>query len=263
MKYAKLFFYLLICITLTSCANSLQNISVEYPLGDDYVGVRKIESKRDAHANRTVYINLHENESTSVKAAKKFIRKNGGVIYMLHQNKKRNVVFNQGGQKYQFDPNRIFTDEGIRKTMVRFGNFSKDAHRTVSGLSDYLIQNIRKSNPAYIIALHNNTEANYSLESYEPGGIYEKDALAVHKNPAMDADDFYFTTSNDLYDQLKARDENSVMQNNAKGTDDGSLSIFAGRHEMNYVNIEAQHKHKQEQYRMINLLHDVLYDEKK
>jgi D-alanyl-D-alanine dipeptidase len=117
---------------------------------------------------------------------------------------------------------------------------------------------------AIIIALHNNTEAEYSVSSYAAGGPLEKEAAAVaiatnadDKSP-RDPDDFFFVTDRRLFDALAARNWNVVLQDNERATDDGSLSVLCGMKGIPYINVEAQHEHRDVQESMLNAALDVV-----
>ena len=61
-----------------------------------------------------------------------------------------------------------------------------------------------------------------------------------------------------LYEKFKNLGYNTVLQNNATMTDDGSLSVLAGQQNIPYVNVEAQHGHLEEQVEMLFVLMEVL-----
>src|SRR5690606_38163161 len=93
---------------------------------------------------------------------------------------------------------------------------------------------------AVVVTLHNNTPDHYSARSYAEGGEYERDAEAVHLEPGVDPDDFFFVTERALFDILAAEGFNVVLQDNRRVTDDGSLSVWAARVGLPYVNGEAE-----------------------
>jgi hypothetical protein len=45
-----------------------------------------------------------------------------------------------------------------------------------------------------------------------------------------------------------------VLQHNTNAVDDGSLSIFYGRKNKSYVNVEAEHGHLEQQKKMLSVL---------
>src|SRR5690606_20180028 len=112
-----------------------------------------------------------------------------------------------------------------------------------------------------VVTLHNNTPDAYSALSYAEGGTYERDAEAVHLAPGADPDDFFFVTDRSLFARLAVEGFNVVLQDNEAVTDDGSLSVWAARRGLPYVNVEAEHAHLDEQRRMLESLAAVLVGE--
>lgn len=211
----------------------------------------------EAEAPGLSFINLHENEATSVEAARAFIGEHGGRLVMLRHTGERHVQFVLDDSTYVFDPNRIFTDAGRAATLDTLGAYSEAAHARVTALADTLLARYQLDRLPVILAVHNNTDDNYSTLSYLPDGTYAAEALFTHLSDEHDPDDFFFVTDRALYDALRAKDFNVVLQDNALATDDGSLSVFAGQQGRAYVNIEAQHGHAKQQRRMFEALRDI------
>ena len=198
------------------------------------------------------FVNLHDDENTSIEAAVEVIDSLGGGLIQLRHTGDRNVEFRLDGRAYEFDPNRMFTDLGAKASLERFGNFSPKAHEVIRNFADRVVAGI---NSDVIFTLHNNSEDNYSAESYLVE--YKMDAAAVYLNPDQDPDDFYFVTERLFFDALKSRGYNVVLQNNETITDDGSLSVLAGRRKIPYINIEAQHGHLDEQIDMLFTIYEL------
>jgi hypothetical protein len=110
-----------------------------------------------------------------------------------------------------------------------------------------------------VIALHNNKEDGYSASSYRVDSIYEKEALAIYMGWHADADDFYFVTDRRIFEALQPAYYHIVLQDNARMTDDGSLSVYCGQRGIPYVNVEAQHGHLFDQHSMLHFLLDRLW----
>ena len=143
----------------------------------------------------------------------------------------RNVVFYLHQKRYEFDPNRIFTDVGIKKTLIEFGNYSPQAHTEVKKLTNKIKQLLPKGK---IIAVHNNKS--YSLKDYLPGQDLEADARALNIHAHNHYRNFYLVTKKNDYVRLKKLKFNSIWQAH-NATDDGSLSVYlAGT---DYINVEA------------------------
>jgi hypothetical protein len=56
-----------------------------------------------------------------------------------------------------------------------------------------------------------------------------------------------------LYNKIRGYRYNVILQNNATAYDDGSLSIYFGRKNKSYVNVEAEHGKSDEQLKMLML----------
>src|ERR1700744_5883374 len=66
------------------------------------------------------FVHVHEDEVTALAAARLYLIKEGGTLITLKHSGKRNITFCLKGQRYEFDPNRIFTDAGIRRTLKQY-----------------------------------------------------------------------------------------------------------------------------------------------
>ena len=85
-----------------------------YLLGETYVNVTTYtQPSSNGDTGLYSFINLHENENTSVVAAKTLIyQKGGGSITFLQHGGTRDISFVFNGQDYSIDPNRMFTYPG-------------------------------------------------------------------------------------------------------------------------------------------------------
>ncbi len=209
------------------------------------------------------FLVLHDDENTAVEAGAEFVRRHGGRLVELRAAGERNVRFELGGRTYAFDPNRVFTVAGARATLRALSpsGFSPTAQDAVRRFArEVLAVGFDSAAPA-VIALHNNTDGAYSANSYSLTGDLAADSRAMHVPLDTDPDDFYFVTDRRVYSALHDLGFSIVLQNNEVVTDDGSLSVWAGRRGLPYVNVEAQHGHRDEQLAMIEALVDALDDE--
>ena len=203
------------------------------------------------------FVHIHENETTALQAAVWLMDSvRQGSVITWHGQQDRFINFSVGFRDFHFDPNRIYTEAGIRLTI---GPTATDtAFLLVKAVADtFLQQYILGKN--LIVAVHNNTDkGSLSINSYAKGGIYFKDAKAVYNNPLQDADDFFFTTEESCFRYLKDRSYNVVLQNNELVTDDGSLSVYCANHGICYINIEAQNAHFKQQLNMLSTVWDLI-----
>lgn len=199
-------------------------------------------------------LSLHDDENTSVEAALDVIGRRGGRVVELRHTGARLVTFDAGGASYTVDPNRIFTDAGRRRTLAQHSRDTPAARAAVAAFADALLAFYTSTAPDPVVTLHNNTDGNYSAASYRADLARDADAVTLTGDP----DDFFFVTGAALYDALAPAGVAVVRQNDATATDDGSLSVWAARAGVAYVNVEAQHGHRAEQTRMLEALADVI-----
>ena len=197
---------------------------------------------------------LHDDENTAVEAGTAFVDEYGGRLVVLEAQGERRVSFAVGGHAYSVDPNRIFTPVGAALTLGT--DSTAEAVAFVRLFGDAILGVYRPE--ALVVTLHNNTPDRYSARSYAEGGEYAADAAAVHLADGTDPDDFFFVTDRPLFDELVRMGFNVVLQDNARVTDDGSLSVWAARQGLRYVNVEAEHGHLATQRAMLHALAHVL-----
>lgn len=245
---------------LTACTDRIQpdmpltEQRIPVTIGSATIDVVLHESQRPG----LTFVNMHDNENTSVEAVLALLPEVGGRLIHLSHTGERNVSFELEGETYVFDPNRIFTDHGAEATLRDLGPYSDAAHAAVRTFARTILGHYGLDQVEVLVALHNNTHLNYSMLSYGEAGDYASDAASVHLVDTVDVDDFFFVTEASLFEQIKAGGYNVVLQDNAEVTDDGSLSVYCGQHGIAYVNVEAEHGHVAEQEQMIAFLRDLL-----
>lgn len=208
--------------------------------------------------NSITYFNVHDNEKTSVEAAKKIIPKYGGELIEMNDQRTREIKFSLEGRKYDIDPNRIFTVKGINYTLNYYNNYSQEAFDAVNSFQTQITKKYFSQSSQIVISLHNNTESNYSILSYIKGGEFANDASSVNINKEWDTDDFFFVTDTSIYNEFKKHNVNVALQNNEGVKDDGSFSVYCGYKKIQYMNVEAQHGHLQQQIKMLEIANEVI-----
>jgi hypothetical protein len=167
------------------------------------------------------------------------------VLYSeLHEMLRTNPVIIQGGKL------------SIRVPLppVTFDKTDTMVFNMVRAFATDLLSVMALDSQTLVIALHNNTNNGYSLESYLTDNIYEAEASATYRGLHPDTDDFYFVTERWIFEALQPNHYHIILQDNQNMTDDGSLSVYCGQHGIHYVNVEAQHKHEKEQVEMLQVL---------
>jgi hypothetical protein len=205
---------------------------------------------------KILFLNLHEDESTSVAAATAHLQIVGGKLIRLQHIGDRNIRFSFQGKNYLFDPNRIFTSAGRKDNLNKLSYFNATADSIIADFANIVLQPVHQAK--LVVALHNNTNNNFSILSFKKGGKEAKNASKLYINPKMDVDDFVLTTELTVFSFLKKKNINVVLQNNRNCVDDGSLSVYCGKRGIPYINIEAQDGHLDTQIQIIRTLAPLL-----
>ena len=253
---------LLICLSISVFCFSQAESSVYTPLAKSYYfnwdkDSTEIIVSRYGSRNGLVIVHLHDDENSAAEAAKRILGQTGGVLIELENNRKRLVSFRKGKRRFEFDPNRIFTAKGRYQNLHDLNKtVTPEATSSVKAFASFILKKIPKS-VVTLLAVHNNQNGNYSIDSYK-SGVRSKNVVKWYKNPKRDPDNFFIVNNNEMFRRLKKMEFNAVLQNNIKATDDGSLSIYYGKKNLVYVNIEAQKGNTEEQVKMLNVLFGIL-----
>ncbi len=241
-------------LSCTGRHTSLPNTEViSYRLGATPVELHRTRFEGAAPLS---VVHLHDNEVTARTAAETVLEESGGSFLTLKNSGNRLLSYNVNKKKYLADPNRIFSLPGRRSTLQLLSRYNYGAALQLLRFANFFVQQIEGAGT--IVGVHNNTDGKYSVLSYARGGTHSKDAREAYISDGRDPDDFYITTDDSVFQQLKAKDFNVVLQHNTRVADDGSLSVYYGRKGLSYINVEAEHGHLQEQILMLHELRDLL-----
>lgn len=221
-----------------------------------FYGTAYIKIKGDPAFSPIVFISLHSDETTGQQVVSNYVKQNNSAFIQIVNNKHRLISFTSLKRKYVFDPNRIFSKKGIRLTLELYSSYSPKAAIQVKKFADLILKQL--SFAKTIIAVHNNSFGKYSILGYLKGGKDCKNALRVNEINGSDPDDFFLTTSTQLFERLKAKNFNIVLQENEHVFNDGSLSYYYRNINTQYINIEAQQGHFLKQAEMLRVLVSVL-----
>ena len=211
--------------------DTLINLTKEtFPIPSQCTGCDSVE---------LAFLNLHENENTSVVAVRSFLLFNGGSLVKFAKGNTRLVEFEIGSADYAVDPNRMFTSEGIESSLAQYSTYTPEAGAEVEKLADFVLGIYDFDQLSTVLALHDNG-GSYGANSYLPGEAYENDAAAVNIVEGSNPSDFYYVVDPSYYNYLKEAGYNVVLQNNETVTNDGSLSYYTGMKGKAYINFEAQ-----------------------
>ncbi|MCP1661004.1 hypothetical protein [Neisseria perflava] len=198
----------------------------------------------------------HENETTAKKVGLAVLAQRGrGCLLSIEQRGRRRIAFHSDGLSVEFDPNRIYTEQGRRATLSEHGRDTEETAAVTAAFADELLQ--RYLNPAHaVIALHNNTNGATDIESYYFGDLAGANApVSIH--PQNDEDDYVYVLDSAAFDFFREQGFN-VVQQTGSVPDDGSLSVYAAQNHRRYLNIEAEYGHKTEQQAMLEAAYRYL-----
>ncbi|WP_462252580.1 hypothetical protein [Ferruginibacter sp.] len=233
--------------------------TILHKLGDKNISLKVIQY---GQLVTTCCINLHDDEVTAVKAARTVLEQKGGILIKIENNAQRNISFPFKGVVYTFDPNRIFSRTGIDGTLKATGKKNPLAVIEVEKFAAQLLQLIPDT-ISCIVALHNNTDGDFSVKTYQHGGKRQHDAKQVYADNWQDIDDIALTTDEILFNKMSTLGYNSILQDNEKVNKDGSLSVYYGELNKRYINIETQHGKTAQYGEMLSKLLFFLQEEKK
>jgi hypothetical protein len=195
------------------------------------------------------FLHVHENEKTAVEATRSILAAAGhGCFVTWKSQDDRYVSFDINGQHFKIDPNRIYSARGLEATLKKNGAYTKEAFDKAEVLSKAFLEKYI-NHKKLLVAIHNNTEGDLTAYSFVKGG----ETKASYINKERDQDDFFLTTDPWIFEYLKKRKFNIVLQKEGI-PDDGSLSVYAAHKKIPYLNIEAQHGHLQEQKEMLEVV---------
>ena len=187
-----------------------------------------------------VFIALHHNEGTGLQTAKVVLEGIGGLLIEIENDNNRNINFSLDRRSFEFDPNRMFSKIGIKNSLQTLGRSNERAINEVDKFAKRIVQLVPKTTYC-VVAIHDNTDGEYSVKNYQKGGQSEKDAKLVTFEPLQDPDDFFLTTDSLVFRHLTAKKYNVVLQHNLRVKEDGSLSVYCARKNLRYLNCETEH----------------------
>ena len=268
-------FYLLLIVTvfcvLQGIARAQESVTKQtliLPLGETPIKINVYEKD----GSDATFFAPHRSEQTALRLAKEEIAQRGGRLVEIESfdergNPARRLAFVSAGKSYTLDPNRIFTPNGRRcagftgKTDAAVKNFVDELLKIILQSDKDRLPNHRK----LVVAVHNNHDFDDKPASgqasdltatafvksvqFRPAwrGAFEAQAAGVYlANDEADADNFIFLSTPRFVGYFAGNNFNVVIQKPYSqlftdhcGVDDGSLSVYAGQQNIEYVCPEA------------------------
>jgi hypothetical protein len=204
----------------------------------------------------------HENENVVNDYVTQQIIERGGVFVILRQDGKRLLRFDIEPFEVNIDPNRIFTEQGRRNNIIKHNpNLRTNTYvfhramRLSAALAKLIVSTLGGTELSRTwVAIHNNTHGylgdnkqglgNISIQQYQQKLIDGAAFISAVSQQYGDEDDLFFVTEQQDFNALQQSGWNAVLQHPQVVTsppeDDGSLSVYAQKLGIRYINIEAE-----------------------
>lgn len=200
--------------------------------------------------HKLMFLVIHDDENTSTAVGYDALDTFEASLLELKNDGKYLFTLIRDTINYLFNPNRIFSLNGVESTLMQYGpccptvveEINIFAHQVAGAF--FLL-------PQFIVALHNNRDGGFSINSYLTDSTLIAVADSVFVNPEKDPDDFFYVIDPVHYSYLSQKGYNVILQSAAILEDDGSMSIWCSRMGIPYINIEAEHGRFEEQKQML------------
>lgn len=204
----------------------------------------------------------HENENVVNDYVIQQVIEQNGLFVILRQDGKRLIRFDIEPFEVEIDPNRIFTESGRRKNIIKHNPTLRTntyvfhrAMRLSAALAKLIVSNLGGTGSSRSwLAIHNNTQGysgdnkqgmgNISILQYQQKLADGAAFIMAVSQKNGDEDDLFFVTEQQDFHALQQSGWNAVLQHPQVVTDpaedDGSLSVYAQKLGIRYINIEAE-----------------------
>ena len=224
---------------------------------DEIVWVHEYQGPRPGFT----FVSLHDDENTAAQVAREYIAREGGRLVELRHGRGRNVAIRHDGHKHWFDPNRMFTTEGLSRSLAYFLALSDRNLETALAFAGAIERIINVQPGGTIISMHNNTDDHLNINDYRKGGLYGANTREISIGNGHDTDDYFFTNDKAVFRALADSGYHAALMEESPPDDMGSLAFLALRMGAHYIVIEAQHGHLASQREMLAAVIPLLQQE--
>ncbi len=233
--------------------DSIPPVVIEVPLADTSITFHCHRPEN----HRLMFLVIHDDENTSTRVAYAAMDDFGASLLELKNDGKYFFTLKVDSIAFIFNPNRIFSLNGIEGTLEQMGPCTPEVVEQINHFSG-LVAGAFFYEPEFIVALHNNRNGGFSIKSYLTDSLLMQVAEKVHVNSEKDPDDFFYVIDPHHYDLLSEKGFNVILQTRAPFEDDGSLSVWCARLGIPYINVEAEHGRDVEQMLMLEAIRELL-----
>lgn len=197
------------------------------------------------------YLVIHGDETTARETLIEHMKSAQGTAFLV-ESRTRTVK----PHLLEIDPNRMFSSAGAALSLSRLNASASPAaiqHETrwLDARRHQLLEALLPPPGGLLIALHNNARG-YSIQTEAP--ISNR----VHIPAPSTPHDFFLATSESDFNLIARGPYNAVLQSDARGPDDGSLSRLCASRRIRYVNLECALGNRAAQSEMLQWLDRLL-----
>jgi hypothetical protein len=231
---------------------SLSSRRTYYRLGERVMSVNKQVTD---NAAPYVFLSLHNNETSITEAARRIIFSQGGTLIELLNDNQRDITFSLFEKEVSVDPNRIFTPKGRNRDLSINSKTDNIIAHQLNGFAQFILDEI--PHEKVILNVHSNEKDDFTMDDYGRNGDRDRDALMIFRSNTQNVNDFFVTTDRDIYNALKEKNYNVILQS-VRCKDDGSLSVYCVKMRRMYIGIETMHGHDAQQEEMVRVATEIL-----
>jgi hypothetical protein len=257
---ALLLYLLPVCIAMQPATieapqnpNSFYSFTVKksfFRLGSKVITLNKFISQQQ---QPFLMVNLHNDEESLIDKAKEVLAIRGGQLVVLENQGNKLIEAEVLDRMVVFDPSHIFTNYGRKFKPKKGVNFKIDQH--VRQFADFITNEL--DDGKNVVDLHSHSEQDKPISHYKKELRKFKDVKAVHHNAAMDEGDYFLTSDEDVFEKLKSRGFNVVLQSSTKLKELGMLDDFCQKMKSKYLLLATRTGHGSVQELMLNALYEV------
>lgn len=220
----------------------VSNQNKEWFSSNSPIYINSYKKRLSQNSDKLTFFHIHENEELAIKETIKFIKKNWNWrVLFLKQNWERFLRYeikSDNNEKIflRIDPNRIFDDKELEKTIVERNNHLdlKNLDKVIfigKNIRDYIIKNLALRKDRNYVCIHTNKLLN--IDNYK--------ADYVHINDTLPKNSFIITSNLSDFKLLKKKNINAVYY---KNEDDWSLRDYLQKNWYRSFTIESWYNDK-------------------
>lgn len=211
--------------------------------------------------SKNIFIQLHENEDLAYEETKKFITKKWWILFSLNQNKERFLRLyirdeNHNKIYLRVDPNRIFDDYNLEKTIVERNSHMDKKYLKIAlekwlYIRNLILTKLKLDENSYYINVHTNKLLNISN--------YNWIADLINISEKFPTNSFIIVPNEEFFNKLKKAKINCLY---FKNENDWSLRDYLQKKWLNSFTIESWFDDEKTFKKLLNSIQKIIKSKK-